>query len=455
MALVAKASVVHEYTVVVDSELDSLHVEARFAFPVSNIRARSSAAGRFLYEAHDCSSNDAISHRGRRLSIPAPGITCLSYVVNLGQAVEADRRNQALAPDNVVVSPAVWMWRPALEPEARIFVRFEMARGHRVSVPWLPVQGEDDTYEIMPSPRNARAPAAFGLFYSAGESLPDTTLRIAVLRPPEDVGAGAIVDWVRGTAGNITLAYGRFPSPSPQIVVVPVGDSNWQSDSPVPFGRVMRDGGETVELFINERMPMDAFYDDWTATHEFTHLMLPYLRSPDRWISEGFAQYYQNVLLARAGQYDEHRAWQKLYEGFERGRRSRPELSPNEAARRGVGEATMKIYWSGAIIALLADVELRQRSGGRESLDFVLDELQRCCLPAARSWTGEQLFELFDSFVEEPVFVPLYRRYANEPGFPDITPVFVRLGLEVVNGRVVLRDDAELARIRKAITEIY
>jgi predicted metalloprotease with PDZ domain len=183
--------------------------------------------------------------------------------------------------------------------------------------------------------------------------------------------------------------------------------------------------------------------------------MLPYLRSPHRWISEGFAQYYQNVLLARAGQYDERRAWQKLYEGFERGRKSRPELSPNEAARRGVGAATMKIYWSGAIIALMADVELRRRSDGGESLDKALEQLQRCCLPAARSWSGTQLFERLDSFVEEPIFMPLYRRYANEVGFPEYRAVLEELGVNIDKDRVSLSNDADLAEIRRAITEIY
>jgi len=297
--------------------------------------------------------------------------------------------------------------------------------------------------------------AAFGRFIYSEEQISGTQLRIALLRPRGAIDATTIIDWIRDTAGNVSLAYGRFPNPSPHIVVLPVGRSSWQSDSPVPYGRVLRDGGDSVELFIDERRPIEDFYADWTATHEFSHLMLPFVRSQHRWISEGFAQYYQNVLLTRAGQYDELRAWQKLYEGFERGRKSRPELSPNEAARRGVGAATMKIYWSGAIIALLADVELRQRSDGHESLDYALDHLQRCCLPAATSWSGTELFEKLDSFVAEPVFMPLYRQYADSKGFPDIEPIFERLGVEVANDRVSLRDDAELTKIRRAITEIY
>ena len=446
---------VHEYIVNVDANLEQLLIEAHFATPVNDVSARSGAASRFLDDARDCDTNESLANRGRRFSIARQGISCISYSVDLQQAAAAERRNATLSPQNIVVSPTVWLWHPPISSYSRIIVRFVVDGDIDVSVPWQPVAGRDDSYEVVPSPRNARAMAAFGRFIYSEEQISGTQLRIALLRPRGAIDATTIIDWVRDTAGNVSLAYGRFPNPSPHIVVLPVGRSSWQSDSPVPYGRVLRDGGDSVELFIDERRPIEDFYDDWTATHEFSHLMLPFVRSQHRWISEGFAQYYQNVLLTRAGQYDELRAWQKLYEGFERGRKSRPELSPNEAARRGVGAATMKIYWSGAIIALLADVELRQRSDGHESLDYALDHLQRCCLPAATSWSGTELFEKLDSFVAEPVFMPLYRQYADSKGFPDIEPIFERLGVEVANDRVSLRDDAELTEIRRAITEIY
>jgi len=449
------ASDAHEYVVNVDANLEQMRIEAHFATPVNDVSARSGAASRFLDDARDCDSNEALANRGRRFSIPRRGISCISYSVDLQQAAAAERRNDTLSPQNIVVSPAVWLWHPPINSRSRIIVQFVLEGDTVASVPWPPIDSHDHSYEVVSSPRNAKAMAAFGRFIYSEEQIPGTRLRIALLRPRGEIDSATIIDWVRDTAGNVGLAYGRFPNPSPHIVVLPVGRSGWQGDSPVPFGRVLRDGGDSVELFIDERRPIEDFYDDWTATHEFSHLMLPFVRSPHRWISEGFAQYYQNVLLTRAGQYDERRAWQKLYEGFERGRKSRPELSPNEAAERGVEAATMKIYWSGAIIALLADVELRQRSDGRESLDFALDRLQRCCLPAATSWSGTQLFEKLDSFVTQPVFMPLYDQYADTRGFPDIVPIFERLGVEVANDRVSLRDDAELTEIRRAITEIY
>ena len=235
------------------------------------------------------------------------------------------------------------------------------------------------------------------------------------------------------------------------MVVIPVANS--RGDSPVPFGRVIRDGGETVELFIDPSRPMQEFYADWTATHEFSHLMVPYLHSESRWISEGLAQYYQNVLLARAGAYDAQYAWQKIYAGLERGRNSRPELSPNEAASGDARAARMKVYWSGAAIALMADVALRERSGGQESLDTVLERFQACCLPSQDVWSGPEFFNKLDSLAGEPVFMPLYRRYADTAGFPDVSEIFERLGLRVNNDEVSIRRKAELQAVRDAIVE--
>ncbi|MBT8109613.1 MAG: hypothetical protein KJO27_02695 [Gammaproteobacteria bacterium] len=283
--------------------------------------------------------------------------------------------------------------------------------------------------------------------------IPGATLRIEVQQPIADEKAAEIIEWLRSASSNVSLAYGRFPSPSARIIVIPSGRRSWGGDSPVPFGRVTRDGEEKIELFVNPDRPIQEFYADWTATHEFSHLMLPYVRPRHKWISEGFASYYQNILMARAGHYTAREAWQKLYAGFERGRLSRPELSPNEAAAAGIRKARMKIYWSGAAIALLADIELRERSGGRESLDVALDRLQRCCLPSKRSWSGPTLFAKLDSLVDIPVFMPLYRQYADAAGFPDIRPALQRLGVIIENNSVSVMPHAELADLRVKITD--
>ncbi len=449
----AVGAVTHEYIVTVDADMRRMQVEARFGTRVTRIAARSRDAGDFLANVRDCSSDrdEPIRIRNRRMLLPEDGLFCLRYSVNLEKAASSEQRNASLSNANIIVSPTAWFWRPELRGNDTIVVRFDMPDSVRVSVPWNAVPGATNTYQLQESPESSTAFAAFGQFEFIEEDIPGATLRITMMQPRGEIQSANIVEWVRETAKNVNLAYGHFPNPSTNVVILPVGGGRWWSDSPVPFGRVVRDGGETIELFVNQSRPIDEFYDDWTATHEFSHLMLPYISSRHRWVSEGFASYYQNILLARADRYTEERAWQKLWDGFERGRQSRPEMSPNEAARGGVRAATMKIYWSGAAIAFMADVELRHRSNGKESLDTVLGRLQQCCLPSERTWSGTELFRKLDSLIDEPVFMPLYRRYANTAGFPDVRPLFERLGVEVEDGEVKLQGRAQMATIRSSI----
>ena len=113
----------------------------------------------------------------------------------------------------------------------------------------------------------------------------------------------------------------------------------------------------------------------------------------------------------------------------------------------------MKVYWSGAALALMADVTLRERSGGKESLDTVLERFQACCLPSQDVWSGPEFFARLDSLTTEPVFMPLYRRYADTAGFPDTGEVFERLGLRVDDQVVSIRRKAELETVRQSIVE--
>ena len=447
------ASVTHNYTVTVDYSLSRLSIEARFEHPVDSITARSREAGKFLLDVRDCDDDQQIKMRNRRMMLPEHGISCLNYSVDLQRAAQENRNSELLLPGNIIASPIYWLWRPELQNGARIEVEFRLPKDVQVSVPWQRLDNSSSTYLLARSPESAYAPAVFGDFDYRELEVPGAVLRVSILNGVNEMDNDDIASWLSATAHDVSLAYGRFPNPSPQIVVLAVGGDRKNSRSAVPFGRVVRDGGETVELYVDQTQPLEALLADWTATHEFSHLMLPYLDRRQRWISEGFSQYYQNVLLARSGTYDEMYAWQKLYEGYERGRKSRPELSPNEATDRDVKGGLMKVYWSGAALALMADVTLRERSAGEESLDDVLEKFQACCLPSDRVWTGKDLFTKFDSLASVPVFMPLYRRHADTAGFPDTNDVFERLGVSVSDAVVSLRHNAELQLIRESITE--
>ncbi len=445
--------VTHHYTVSIDYSMSRLWVEARFSHPIDSVIARSHDAGKFLIDVRGCSDDQQIRMRNLRMMLPAHGIGCMNYTVDLKRAAQEHPYGEMLAPENIIVSPSYWMWRPELRNGTTIQVKFRLPENVQVSVPWRQLPEDGSVYLLSQSPESAFAPAVFGNFDYRELEVPGATLRVSLLKGVEEMDNESIVQWINATATDVSLAYGRFPNPSPQVVVIPVGNGHSNERSAVPFGRVIRDGGETVELQVDQTQPLEALLADWTATHEFSHLMLPYVDRKYRWISEGFAQYYQNVLLTRSGAYDALYAWQKIYDGFERGRQSRPELSPNEATDGGVRSGLMKVYWSGAAIALMADVQLRERSGGNESLDIVLGRLQECCLPSDRTWSGPELFAQLDELASSPVFTPLYRRFADTAGFPDTSDLFERLGLGVSGGKVHIRFFAELRAIRKAILE--
>jgi hypothetical protein len=287
------------------------------------------------------------------------------------------------------------------------------------------------------------------------EFVGESRLDIAMLDSTPPVNPLDVTIWVSAAARQVTLAYGAFPVPRVQVLIVPVLGMwpNRSSSAPleaVPFARVLRNGGFTVQFFVNQRAPLREYLADWTATHEFSHLLLPYVQRSDAWVSEGFASYYQNVLMSRGAVFDERRAWQKLIEGFDRGRRLTYDDTLDESIRHHGPNMLMRKYWSGAAVALIADVTMRKASPPT-SLDAVLEQLKACCLDVARTWTGLELFLKLDELAGWKVFVPLYHATARATEFPDVDPVLAQLGVRHSGGSITLDKRAPLADVRHAI----
>ncbi len=166
---------------------------------------------------------------------------------------------------------------------------------------------------------------------------------------------------------------------------------------------------------------------------------------------KGFASYYQNLLMARRGAYSQTELWQRLNRSFKQAAAISEPPTLADLADDEFWRVRMLVYWSGAAVALLADAQLRESSGGVESLDSVLARLQRCCLPAARSLSGEAFFALLDSHSPQPLFVGLYDAFAHAPGMPTVADLFKRLGVRSEGDQVRLLDTAPLADVRQQI----
>jgi hypothetical protein len=237
-----------------------------------------------------------------------------------------------------------------------------------------------------------------------------------------------LIQWLNSGLDALKKAHGAIPVQDIQLLIFPTGPN----EETVPWGQVMRGGGDSVHLYVDETKTLAELNADWVLVHELSHLLHPYLVSEDSWLAEGIASYYQNVLRARNGLLDQQIAWKKLLAGFHRGEK---QFSQNanlkDDTRRLMQERKyMRVYWSGAAIALLADVQLRLESGGQRSLDTVLGDFSACCLPTKNEkWRALELMKRFDELGRTNIFLQLYEKYVREAEFPSLQEAYRALGL--------------------------
>ncbi len=427
------------YQLSLSDDLSEVWVEARL--PEGRPLVAPDGEARQLQGLSGCQGEPVVVRSGR---IAAEGANrCLRYRYPLAQ--QSGRRSPPVKAGVRVSTPGAWLWAPELAPGERLLIEIQ-DHADSVSVPWMPLGG--NRFELRPSPGSATGTAVFGDFANLPLKTTGATLQVAALDGPDlSLDHGKLLEWLQVAADDVAGVSGRFPNPSVQVIVQPVTS---HGRSPVPFGYVIRDGGEAVRFFVDPRRPIADYHADWTATHEFAHLLLPYVRSREKWVSEGFASYYQNVLLARRGAYDETEVWRRLHRSFGRAEDVRNPPRLDRLHERSFRDVRMLVYWSGAALALEADVRLRSLGQGL-SLDTVLGRLADCCLPSERTWTAAELFRQLDTFTPEPVFVPLYDAYMANRGMPDLDPLLADLGIETGADGVSLSAEGRLVAVRKAI----
>ncbi len=455
-----------DYRITTDPELTSLSVRACFGDRLPAwLTASVSDAALYLSSAtleRGGRTQALATGEGRLVLPPGDGPGCVHYRIDLQSSPTDSWHGLAMrAPDAVLVSPHLFFWAPS-EGIKGATLSFALPRGMAVSAPWPTVgagqrgeEGETETcFVVGRRPLDWDARVAIGRFEQFPVSLPGGRLDVALLRGEPPTSRERIEPWLRANAEALGLALSltapRLPVDRLQVLVVPVG----QGGEPVPWGQVMRGGGDAVHLYIDQTRSQAEFLADWVLIHELSHLLHPFTDGDGPWFYEGIASYYQNVLPARAGARGEKESWERLHAGLRRGiKGTRPGQSLAQASRDMMRDrGFMRVYWSGAAFALLADLELRRASGGTRSLDWALRELRRSFGPFDRNWTAREVVDALDQVSGGRVFGDLYRRWLPSDRFPDLTDAYRRLGIEVVDdNRLHLNGDPEVATLRAAL----
>lgn len=376
---------------------------------------------------------------------------CLDYRVDLAALDHGDWRRLSRVEGEWRTEVERWLWRFEGDEREDSEIRFVLPEGWSLSTPWHALGAASERrFALGPISNDWPALVVFGHFDETPLPLPRYRLRPALLGNPDDATRLKLRNALVDAAGTVSREFPEIFSSEPQVVVIPVG----KQTSSVVFGFVNRGGWPAVNLLVDGSHSEKDFHEGWTIVHEMSHLIHPAMTNRGRWVAEGIATYYQTVLRARAGVIDAKEAWEDLDEGFERGRKDQTGSTVQQLVNgRGDGrQHFMRIYWSGAAMMLLADLDLR---GGEHSttLSAVLDRAYRQRREAGvLEMKPEEFMRSLDAIAGRPVFTPRYESIGASTRMPDLAAAYRSLGLVRRGDALVIdHDDAAAVALRRAI----
>lgn len=422
----------------VGADLRRIEVEVcPSGFRIERLNAPSPGAERWLSGGAVTTPQGEYPCRAEGVALPALAAEeCLSYAVDLPEKTTDPTSLRRVGAD-ALLSPDLWLWIPSPRP---IGVRMQL----QLSLPEGLVALHPFQNTLPESVFAWKAAGAFSHAPAAPLLVDGAELAVASLGDGFGPGTDAVRAWLSQAARATSSFFGQFPVPRALIINVP-------EDRRGPgFGMALRGGGPAVVILLNRHASAASLRDDWTATHEFLHLGIPRLPLEDAWLFEGLATYYTEVVRARAGIISPKQAYQHLLDGFERGRRNgsgatlRDEISEMRERR-----SFFRVYWAGAALAFMTDVEARRASG--PTLDSALRAFAACCATSEDDWTAERVLAHLDQSMGAPRFTEQARRWLDSAEFPELSATLRTLGVAAGPRGEAIYGRAPSSPIRDAI----
>ncbi|MEW5250535.1 gluzincin family metallopeptidase [Microbulbifer sp. 2201CG32-9] len=191
---------------------------------------------------------------------------------------------------------------------------------------------------------------------------------------------------------------------------------------PVPWANTRRGRVQGVNFYVDPSFSLQDFLRDWTAPHELSHLLIPYLGRRNAWFAEGFASFMQYQVMQQMGVLTEEQALARYRVRIEKAAREyRESTQPFALAAPKLQRRRQypTMYWGGAVYFLQADRLLRQRD---DSLQRVLARYTTCCRTQTRGL--DQLVAQLDRISTSTLFSNLLRDNRSQQGFPRFQNLF-------------------------------
>jgi hypothetical protein len=370
---------------------------------------------------------------------------CVGYDVDTAAVIRdgSSHDGTALVGDDALLSPDFWVWCPTPRSvDLPLYARF--VGPVEAAVPWPREAHGEYTHRIPESLFAWKSQAAVGTLGHTPVDVGGAVIDAVILGEGFGERREAVLGWLERSARAGGALLGRFPVARSQVLLVPDGDRRES------FGYAMRGGGPSATVLLASRPTDEALAADWTAVHELLHFALPSMPTSEAWFYEGIVTYLTALARARAGMTSERYGWWELLDGFERGTAAGTGRTLREESRdMDETRAYWRVYWAGAAVALMIDVDLRRRG---KSLPALVSELAATNLDAARSFTGEEIYARIDELAGGGSARAAAARWLDGAAFPDTTELRARLGVTLAKRHDALIDPrAPDAAITRAI----
>jgi hypothetical protein len=335
--------------------------------------------------------------------------------------------------------PSTWLLRPEEAPlGTRLRFHVTSAPGEAFVTGIFPVAEAADTYEFDASVPGRLPYSAFGDVRV--RELDDVGIVAGVLSG-EFAQEADVLDWIRTSARAVDGYYGRRPIRRLAVLLRPARGSR------VGFGTTMGGGGASIAIDVGANATRRTLRDDWVLVHEMTHVALPDLAGPQHWFEEGLATYIEPVARAQAGILAPERLWSEWVNQMPKGLPEKGDQGLDHTHTWG------RTYWGGALFCFVADLEIRERTGGRKSLRDGVRGVLEAGGDITVHWPIERVIAAADAATGVPVLRETYDRMKDAPVDIDLDAIWKRLGVVSRGRSVELDDSAPLAALRRAWAE--
>jgi hypothetical protein len=286
-----------------------------------------------------------------------------------------------------------------------------------------------------------------GFPYAEFDQLPATPivvgssiLRVGFAPGPIALPRERILGWIKKSAEAVSAYYGHFPVAAARVLIVPAAGKG------IKGGQAFGYRGPAIRLIVGRDSSEADLIADWKAVHEMVHLALPDVPEEHLWLAEGLAVYVESIARVQAGDLTPEKIWGDFVRDMPRG-------LPEEGDR-GLDETHTwgRTYWGGAIFYLMADVEIRKRTGNKLGLQQAMRGVVAAGGTHDQDWTIEKILKTADAATGTDVMSTIHRNMGSKPYDPDLPKLWNELGINDKNGIISFNDQAPLASIRRAIT---